>query len=130
METAGPVFERILLKLSGEALMGDMDYGIDPGYIRRLATEVKAVSDAGVEVAMVIGLTAFQCRMPWKIKVRTAELCLHSKSTLSAKITFVAELYAIWKRGASYCSRLEQVIRFLPLILLRVYARWKSALTS
>ncbi len=55
METAGPVFERILLKLSGEALMGDMDYGIDPGYIRRLATEVKAVSDAGVEVAMVIG---------------------------------------------------------------------------
>jgi len=55
MENTGPVFERILLKLSGEALMGDMDYGIDPGYIRRLAAEVKAVSDAGVEVAMVIG---------------------------------------------------------------------------
>jgi len=55
METARPAFERILLKLSGEALMGEMDYGIDPSYIRRLATEVKAVSDAGVEVAMVIG---------------------------------------------------------------------------
>ncbi len=55
METARPVYERILLKLSGEALMGDMDYGIDPAYIRRLATEVKAVSDIGVEVAMVIG---------------------------------------------------------------------------
>lgn len=55
METARPAFERILLKLSGEALMGDMDYGIDPAYIRRLAIEVKAVSDAGVEVAMVIG---------------------------------------------------------------------------
>jgi len=55
MENTGPVFERILLKLSGEALMGDMDYGIDPGYIRRLAAAVKAVSDAGVEVAMVIG---------------------------------------------------------------------------
>lgn len=55
METARPVYERILLKLSGEALMGDMDYGIDPAYIRRLATEVKAVSDVGVEVAMVIG---------------------------------------------------------------------------
>lgn len=55
METARPVYERILLKLSGEALMGNMDYGIDPAYIRRLATEVKAVSDAGVEVAMVIG---------------------------------------------------------------------------
>ncbi len=55
METARPAFERVLLKLSGEALMGDMDYGIDPVYIRRLAGEVKAVSDVGVEVAMVIG---------------------------------------------------------------------------
>lgn len=55
METARPAFDRVLLKLSGEALMGDMDYGIDPVYIRRLASEVKAVSDVGVEVAMVIG---------------------------------------------------------------------------
>ncbi len=55
METARPAFERVLLKLSGEALMGDMDYGIDPVYIRRLAGEVKAISDVGVEVAMVIG---------------------------------------------------------------------------
>ena len=52
---APPVFGRILLKLSGEALMGDLDYGIDPVYIRRIAAEVKSVSDAGVEVAMVIG---------------------------------------------------------------------------
>jgi len=52
---ARPAFNRILLKLSGEALMGSMDYGIDPSYIRRIATEVKAVSDIGVEVAMVIG---------------------------------------------------------------------------
>lgn len=55
METARPAHERILLKLSGEALMGNMDYGIDPDYIRGLATEVKAVSDIGVEVALVIG---------------------------------------------------------------------------
>ena len=55
METARPAFDRVLLKLSGEALMGDMDYGIDPVYIRRLAGEVKAISDVGVEVAMVIG---------------------------------------------------------------------------
>lgn len=55
METARPAYERILLKLSGEALMGDMDYGIDPVYIRRLASEVKAISDIGVEVALVIG---------------------------------------------------------------------------
>jgi len=55
MEKARPAFDRILLKLSGEALMGDMDYGIDPVYIRRLAGEIKAVSDAGIEVAMVLG---------------------------------------------------------------------------
>jgi len=55
MENARPAFERILLKLSGEALMGDLDYGIDPAYIRRIASEVKAVSDIGVEVAMVVG---------------------------------------------------------------------------
>jgi uridylate kinase len=55
METARPAYERILLKLSGEALMGEMDYGIDPSYIRRLASEVKAISDIGVEVALVIG---------------------------------------------------------------------------
>ncbi len=55
METVRPAFKRILLKLSGEALMGDMDYGIDPAYIRQMALDVKAVSDIGVEVAMVIG---------------------------------------------------------------------------
>jgi len=52
---ARPVFDRVLLKLSGEALMGTLDYGIDPVYIRRIASEVKAVSDAGVELAMVLG---------------------------------------------------------------------------
>lgn len=55
MESATPAYRRILLKLSGEALMGDLDYGIDPAYIRQLAIEVKAVSDSGVEVAMVVG---------------------------------------------------------------------------
>ena len=55
MNTAKPVYHRVLLKLSGEALMGDLDYGIDPAYIRRIAGEVKAISDLGVEVALVIG---------------------------------------------------------------------------
>jgi len=55
METAKPIYSRVLLKLSGEALMGDLDYGIDPAYIRRIAHEVKAISDVGVEVALVIG---------------------------------------------------------------------------
>jgi len=53
--SARPVYSRLLLKLSGEALMGSLDYGIDPAFIRRLAGEVKAVADLGVEVAMVIG---------------------------------------------------------------------------
>ena len=46
---------RILLKLSGEALMGEGDYGIDPVIIKRVASEVKEVIDAGVELGMVIG---------------------------------------------------------------------------
>jgi len=54
-QTGQPAFKRILLKLSGEALMGDMDYGIDPAFIRQMALDVKAVADIGVEVAMVIG---------------------------------------------------------------------------
>ncbi len=48
-------YHRIVLKLSGEALMGDMDYGIDPAMIGRLATEVIEAQQAGVEIALVIG---------------------------------------------------------------------------
>lgn len=47
--------QRILLKLSGEALLGSEDYGIDPVVIHRIATEVGEVNKAGVEVALVIG---------------------------------------------------------------------------
>jgi uridylate kinase len=52
---AEPVFKRVLLKLSGEALMGELDYGVDPGRIRAIASEVKAVHDSGVELAIVVG---------------------------------------------------------------------------
>ena len=48
-------YRRILLKLSGEALMGDEDYGIDPKIINRLAREVIEAQQAGAEVALVIG---------------------------------------------------------------------------
>jgi uridylate kinase len=48
-------YQRILLKLSGEALMGDEDYGIDPKVLDRLAREVIEVSKAGVQVGLVIG---------------------------------------------------------------------------
>ena len=48
-------YRRVLLKLSGEALMGDEDYGIDPKVIGRLAREVMEVREAGAEIALVIG---------------------------------------------------------------------------
>ena len=50
-----PKYKRILLKLSGEALMGGQNGGIDPQTIRRLALEVAELCDAGVEVGLVIG---------------------------------------------------------------------------
>ncbi|MBA4164958.1 MAG: UMP kinase [Erythrobacter sp.] len=48
-------YKRILLKLSGEVLMGEQEYGIDPAYVARLAEEVKAAKDMGLEICMVIG---------------------------------------------------------------------------
>lgn len=54
-ETRAPRYRRILLKLSGEALMGSGDYGIDPEVIRRIATEVIEVTARGTQVAVVIG---------------------------------------------------------------------------
>ena len=48
-------YKRILLKLSGEALMGEMDYGIDPKVIDRLAREVVDVQRAGIQIGVVIG---------------------------------------------------------------------------
>src|SRR5690242_5616395 len=50
-----PVFKRILLRLSGEALMGDLAYGTDPNVVRAIARQVKRVHDRGVEVAIVLG---------------------------------------------------------------------------
>jgi uridylate kinase len=50
-----PAFKRILLKLSGEALMGDLEYGTDPACVQAIARQVTAVRDQGVEVAIVVG---------------------------------------------------------------------------
>ncbi len=50
-----PVYRRIVLKLSGEALLGKEDYGLDPEVLHRVADEVAQISRAGVEVAMVVG---------------------------------------------------------------------------
>ena len=48
-------YKRILLKLSGEALMGDKNYGIDPNRLQQYTAEIKKVKDMGVEIAIVIG---------------------------------------------------------------------------
>jgi uridylate kinase len=50
-----PVFRRILLKLSGESLMGSLEFGTDPERLRAVAAQVKHVHDRGVEVAIVLG---------------------------------------------------------------------------
>lgn len=50
-----PIYKRILLKLSGESLVGDNNFGIDPSMVNRYAREIKSVVDLGVEVAIVIG---------------------------------------------------------------------------
>jgi uridylate kinase len=51
----GPAFRRILLKASGEALMGAQNYGVDVAVARSIAEEIKAVRALGVEVAVVVG---------------------------------------------------------------------------
>lgn len=52
---ADPAFERILLKLSGEALMGSLDYGTDPERVATVARQVGEVRERGVQVAIVVG---------------------------------------------------------------------------
>jgi uridylate kinase len=48
-------YDRVLLKLSGEALMGELDYGIEPAVIQRIAAEIASAHKTGVEIAIVIG---------------------------------------------------------------------------
>jgi uridylate kinase len=59
LETAAPgpgsPFQRVLLKLSGEALLGDREYGIDPATVTEIAQEVFGVHDTGTELAIVVG---------------------------------------------------------------------------
>jgi uridylate kinase len=50
-----PPYKRVLLKVSGEALMGDREYGLDSATVERVAAEVKAVVALGIEVCLVIG---------------------------------------------------------------------------
>jgi uridylate kinase len=53
--TADPVFKRVLIKLSGEALMGPLEYGTDPETVSAVAQQLKTVHERGVEIAVVLG---------------------------------------------------------------------------
>jgi len=53
--SATPKYRRVLLKLSGEALMGDQEFGIDPAVLKRYAAEIKGVHAIGVQLGIVIG---------------------------------------------------------------------------
>jgi uridylate kinase len=52
---SNPSYRRILFKLSGEALMGDQPFGIDPDTVARMGAEIKAAKDTGLEICLVIG---------------------------------------------------------------------------
>ena len=49
------MYRRVILKISGEALKGDGQYGIDPKTVKKIAQEIKNVRNAGIEVAVVVG---------------------------------------------------------------------------
>ena len=53
--TSAVAYKRVMLKISGEALMGDQGFGLHPPTVERIAKEVKSVHDMGVEICMVIG---------------------------------------------------------------------------
>ena len=55
METNSLKYKRILLKISGEALLGEQQFGIDQNPVRMIAEEIKAARDAGAEIAVVVG---------------------------------------------------------------------------
>ncbi|MBA2305059.1 MAG: UMP kinase [Acidobacteria bacterium] len=52
---SGPAYQRVLLKLSGEALMGEQQFGIDPGVTTRIAKDIQEIQNLGVQTAVVIG---------------------------------------------------------------------------
>jgi uridylate kinase len=52
---SSPVYKRVLLKLSGEALMGEQQFGVDPAVVIRIADDIKEIQKLGVETAIVIG---------------------------------------------------------------------------
>lgn len=55
MPQSSPLYKRVLLKMSGEVLMGEQEFGLDPATVQRVARDIKAVVEMGVEVCVVVG---------------------------------------------------------------------------
>jgi uridylate kinase len=55
ISSSNPIYKRVLLKLSGEALMGDQSFGVDPSVVLRIASEISQVVQSGVQVSLVVG---------------------------------------------------------------------------
>ena len=55
MANQKPIYKRVLIKLSGEALMANQDFGIDSDMLTRVATEISEISDMGVQIGLVVG---------------------------------------------------------------------------
>ena len=69
-----PVFKRILLKLSGEALEGDQGYGLDSKTLDSIAKQVKSVHDLGVEIALVVAAAPWR-KMAWTVRLAITWEC-------------------------------------------------------
>ena len=67
-----PPVKRVLLKLSGEVLRGEQQFGIDPGTVAALAEEVKAAKDSGLEICLVIGGATSSAAWPGRRRGWTA----------------------------------------------------------
>lgn len=75
-----PLYKRILLKLSGEGLMGDKAFGMDDGVIRSLAAQIREVRGLGVEVCLVVGggnISAAPKKLQkgWTVRLPTRSAC-------------------------------------------------------
>ena len=74
-------YQRVLLKISGEALMGEGDYGIDPAVTDRLARDIKALHDEGLQIGIVVGGGKHfpryrrRCGVAWTARRPTISAC-------------------------------------------------------
>ena len=78
-------YKRVLLKLSGEALMGDRQYGIDPKRLKEYAKEIKEVTDKGIEQAVLL-----QKQFPKSLVISTRETTNESVSKVDSISAYLA----------------------------------------